>query len=88
MSTDLPSFNKNYETLKNIADQLRSESDKDIPDIDNLLPMVKEATLAYEACKERLSAVQEALNAFEESTSASQKGVETNSRENTSSKQN
>lgn len=61
MSTDLPSFNKNYATLKEIAENLRSESEKEIPDIDNLLPMVEAATKAYRACKERLDAVEKAL---------------------------
>jgi len=61
MSNDLPSFNKNYETLKFIAEKIRSEGNKDIPDIDNLLPMVEKATAAYKACKVRLDAVEKAL---------------------------
>ena len=62
MSEDLPSFNKNYETLKNIAEKIKNEGNKEIPDIDNLLPMVEAATAAYKACKIRLDAVEQALS--------------------------
>ena len=65
MSSDLPSFNENYETLKTIAEQIRNEGNKEIPDIDNLLPMVEKATAAYKACKVRLNAVEQALAELE-----------------------
>ena len=58
MSDDLPSFNANYDTLKSIAERIKNEGNKDIPDIDNLLPMVEAATAAYKACKVRLDAVE------------------------------
>ena len=62
MSDDLPSFNANYDTLKSIAERIKNEGNKDIPDIDNLLPMVEAATAAYKACKVRLDAVEQALS--------------------------
>ena len=41
MSDELPSFNKNYEVLRSIASQLSNQEHSDVPDIDNLLPMVE-----------------------------------------------
>ena len=61
MSQALPSFNDNYKTLRRIATTLREQTGQEVPDIDNLLPMVEEATAAYKACKERLDAVEKAL---------------------------
>lgn len=51
-------FNKNYKKLNDIVLKLRAQKE---PDIDALLPMVEEATVAYKACKTRLDAVQSAL---------------------------
>lgn len=68
----LPSFNDNYRTLKDIADNLRQQSGSEVPDIDNLLPMVEKATLAYKACKERLDAVQSALIELESNSTNDQ----------------
>ena len=65
MSSNLPSFNENYKTLKDIAETIRNEGNKEIPDIDNLLPMVEKATAAYKACKQRLDAVKLALAELE-----------------------
>ena len=73
MSDDLPSFNANYDTLKSIAERIKNEGNKDIPDIDNLLPMVEEATAAYKACKVRLDAVEQALSELDP-TAASGEG--------------
>jgi len=61
MSKKLPSFNENYKTLRDIASDLREQSGNEVPDIDNLLPMVEKATKAYKACKTRLDAVESAL---------------------------
>jgi exodeoxyribonuclease VII small subunit len=70
MSDELPSFNKNYEVLRNIANQLSSQEHSEVPDIDNLLPMVEEATAAYRACQSRLKAVEEALRQLQEDQEA------------------
>ena len=52
-------FEDNYKKLQDIAAKLRGGQ---LVDVDQLLPMVKEATLAYEKCKSRLQAVNLALN--------------------------
>ena len=75
----LPSFNDNYRTLKDIADNLRQQSGSEVPDIDNLLPMVEKATLAYKACKERLDAVQTALIELESNSTDEELAVGVNS---------
>lgn len=51
-------FEDNYKKLQEIAATLRNNQ---FIDIDQLLPMIKDATLAYEKCKSRLQAVQTAL---------------------------
>lgn len=53
-----PSFNENYQKLNEIAKQLRNQ---DEPDIDALVPMVEEATKAYQVCKQRIEDVKLAL---------------------------
>ncbi len=53
------SYQYNYEKLKMIAETL-SQSD-DI-DIDELVPMVDEATRSYTLCQSRIEAVESALN--------------------------
>jgi exodeoxyribonuclease VII small subunit len=59
MSQNPDSFKQNYETLQKIAQTL-SQSDE--IDIDELVPMVDEATRAYNLCKSRIEAVEAALN--------------------------
>ncbi len=51
-------FEDNYKILHNIATKLRSG---EFVDVDQLLPMIKDATSAYEKCKARLEAVNLAL---------------------------
>lgn len=55
------SFNQNYRTLKTIAERLRNQRE---PDIDALVEDVKTGMQAYQACKERLDAVEAALKEF------------------------
>lgn len=52
------SFQKNYTALEEIYNKLRSEN---VSDIDELLPMIKQATKAYESCKKRIEQVDKAL---------------------------
>lgn len=52
-------FADNYKKLQEISAKLRSGQ---AMDVDQLLPMIKEATAAYEKCKSRLKAVHTALN--------------------------
>lgn len=52
------SFNNSYQQLNAIAQKLRNQSE---PDIDALVPMVEEATKAYQVCKQRIDDVKQAL---------------------------
>ena len=65
MTNKTEAFNENYKTLKRIADELRQQEQSEEPNIDALLPMVEEATKAYRACKDRLSAIEAALMEIE-----------------------
>lgn len=53
------SFSQNYQILQNIAQKLSQSGEVDI---DELVPMVDQATQAYQLCKSRLDAVEEALS--------------------------
>lgn len=52
------SFNESYKQLNEIARKLRAQEE---PDIDALVPMVEEATKAYQTCKQRIEEVKLAL---------------------------
>ena len=52
-------FKEGYEILKKNAQLLESQEE---PDIDNLMKIVVESMSAYQACKSRVAAVQQALN--------------------------
>ncbi len=52
------SFNSSYQQLNAIAQKLRNQNE---PDIDALVPMVEEATKAYQVCKQRIEDVKVAL---------------------------
>jgi len=58
MTQPAESFKENYQTLQTIAQKLSDSSDVDI---DELVPMVDEATRAYQLCKSRIEAVEAAL---------------------------
>lgn len=53
------SYQKNYAKLQEIAQKLSHSEDIDI---DELVPMVDEATRAYQQCQSRIEAVEAALN--------------------------
>lgn len=53
------SFKENYAKLQQIAQKL---SHTEEVDIDELVPLVDEATRAYQLCKSRIEAVESALN--------------------------
>ena len=59
MSSKSESFKENYQKLQEIAQKLSQSQEVDI---DELVPMVDEATRAYNLCKSRIEAVEEALN--------------------------
>jgi exodeoxyribonuclease VII small subunit len=52
-------FRESYQKLQQIANSLTQNREIDI---DQLIPMVDEATKAYQVCKERIDAVEKALN--------------------------
>lgn len=52
-------FTENYQKLQMIAQKLSSAGEVDI---DELIPMVDEASQAYQICKSRLEAVEKALS--------------------------
>ncbi|VAW43891.1 Exodeoxyribonuclease VII small subunit [hydrothermal vent metagenome] len=58
MTQTAESFKENYQKLQEIAQKL---SDASEVDIDELVPMVDEATRAYQLCKSRIEAVESAL---------------------------
>ncbi len=53
------SYQENYNRLQEIAQKL---SQSDSIDIDELVPMVDDATRAYQLCQSRIEAVESALN--------------------------
>ncbi|MEA3404114.1 MAG: exodeoxyribonuclease VII small subunit [Pseudomonadota bacterium] len=59
MTQTSDSFKANYAKLQDIAQKL---SNTEEVDIDELVPMVDEATRAYQLCKSRIEAVENALN--------------------------
>ncbi|MDX1352256.1 MAG: exodeoxyribonuclease VII small subunit [Thiomicrorhabdus sp.] len=59
MAQSAESFKENYQKLQEIAQKLANSGEVDI---DELVPMVDEATRAYQLCKSRIDAVETALN--------------------------
>jgi exodeoxyribonuclease VII small subunit len=55
---DGKTFREAYATLQKHAQALRSQQE---PDIDNLTTIVSESVEAYKVCKERIDAVEKAL---------------------------
>ena len=53
---DAASYARNREVLRRIAHRLRSETDIDI---DELVPLIDQASAAYKACRERVDAVEQ-----------------------------
>jgi exodeoxyribonuclease VII small subunit len=56
--SDGKTFREAYATLQKHAQALRSQQE---PDIDNLMTIVSESVQAYKVCKERIDAVEKAL---------------------------
>lgn len=59
MTQTAETFKENYQKLQDIAQKLSNSGEVDI---DELVPMVDEATRAYQLCKSRIEAVESALN--------------------------
>jgi exodeoxyribonuclease VII small subunit len=58
MPSSTDSYQKNYQTLKKIAQAMREQQE---PDIDQLIELVNQATEAYKKCQARIEAVEKAL---------------------------
>lgn len=54
-------FSHSYDKLKTIAETLRNQREANV---DELIPMLEEATKAYKICKGRLESVQLALKEY------------------------
>jgi len=59
MSQSSESFKDNFNKLQEIAQKLSNTQDVDI---DELVPMVDDATRAYKLCQSRIDAVEQALS--------------------------
>ena len=59
MENNPQKFRENYAKLQDIANKLAHDQEVDI---DQLIPMVDEASKAYAICKDRIDAVEKALN--------------------------
>ncbi|MBD3612336.1 MAG: exodeoxyribonuclease VII small subunit [Hydrogenovibrio crunogenus] len=68
------SYQQNYAKLQEIAQKL---SHSEEIDIDELVPMVDEATRAYQVCQSRIEAVEAALNKRLDQESDDEKPTET-----------
>ncbi|AKP73478.1 hypothetical protein Psal006b_02158 [Piscirickettsia salmonis] len=61
--TNSKKFQDNYMVLKDVAEHLRTQTE---PDIDELIPMIKRASQAYQTCKQRLEAVRNELEKYQD----------------------
>lgn len=68
MAQSPESFKENYQKLQEIAQKLANSGEVDI---DELVPMVDDATRAYQLCKSRIDSVELALNTRLDSEPAS-----------------
>lgn len=58
MSGEMTTFKQAYGVLQKHAETLRNQSE---PNIDDLLSIVEQSVAAYKVCKERIDAVEQAL---------------------------
>ena len=58
-AAETETFKKNYDNLRSIAEQMRSQQE---PDIDQLIPQVDSALASYKVCKDRLDTVKKLLD--------------------------
>ncbi|XID75782.1 exodeoxyribonuclease VII small subunit [Alkanindiges sp. WGS2144] len=59
MTDSTPNFKQAFDTLKQNAATLEEQQE---PDIDQLMVLIEESMQAYKICKQRIEAVQQALN--------------------------
>ena len=63
MATQSKKFAKNYEILESINEKLQDNQDNPAL-LDELAPMLEQASKSYKLCKERIAAAQKFLDEF------------------------
>jgi len=64
MATQSKKFAKNYEILEEINEKLQDSQDNPAL-LDELAPMLEQASKSYKVCKERIEAAQKFIDEFE-----------------------
>jgi exodeoxyribonuclease VII small subunit len=64
MATQSKKFAKNYEILAQINEKLQDQQDNPAL-LDELAPMLEQASKSYKLCKERITAAQKFIDEFE-----------------------
>ena len=64
MATQTKKFAKNYEILEEINEKLQDSQDNPTL-LDDLAPMLEQASKSYKICKERIAAAQKFIDEFE-----------------------
>ncbi|ROQ79737.1 exodeoxyribonuclease VII small subunit [Vibrio crassostreae] len=69
MNQQTSSYMDNYSKLKSAAEEL---SQQNVPDVDRIIPLVKQGTEAYQHCMSRIQQVEKMLQEIEQQASPSQ----------------
>lgn len=69
MNQQTSSYMDNYSKLKSAAEEL---SQQNVPDVDRIIPLVKQGTEAYQHCMSRIQEVETMLQEIEQQASSSQ----------------
>ncbi|TMX72528.1 exodeoxyribonuclease VII small subunit [Vibrio rotiferianus] len=69
MNQQTSSYMDNYSKLKTAAEEL---SQQNVPDVDRIIPLVKQGTEAYQHCMSRIQQVEKMLQEIEQQASSSQ----------------
>ncbi|EMK3450283.1 exodeoxyribonuclease VII small subunit [Vibrio vulnificus] len=69
MNQQTSSYMDNYSKLKSAAEEL---SQQNVPDVDRIIPLVKQGTEAYQHCMSRIQEVEKMLQEIEQQASPSQ----------------
>ncbi|MBS9993451.1 MULTISPECIES: exodeoxyribonuclease VII small subunit [Vibrio] len=69
MNQQTSSYMDNYSKLKAAAEEL---SQQNVPDVDRIIPLVKQGTQAYQHCMSRIQEVEKMLQEIEQQANSSQ----------------
>ncbi|EJP4176580.1 exodeoxyribonuclease VII small subunit [Vibrio vulnificus] len=69
MNQQTSSYMDNYSKLKSAAEEL---SQQNVPNVDRIIPLVKQGTEAYQHCMSRIQEVEKMLQEIEQQASSSQ----------------